>query len=77
MADADYRRVLGELSAELRALDLLAGDWTNVGGGPVCPHPASAGDGAGGPVDARAGMVTEMDRQLRSVPCTAGTGLRS
>jgi hypothetical protein len=34
MADADYQRVLGRLSAELRALDLLAGDWRTWEAGP-------------------------------------------
>jgi len=34
MADADYRRVLGQVSAELRALDLLAGDWKTWEAGP-------------------------------------------
>ena len=34
MADADYRRVLGQVSAELRALDLLAGDWRTWEAGP-------------------------------------------
>jgi hypothetical protein len=34
LAVADYRRVLGQLSAELRALDLLAGDWKTWEAGP-------------------------------------------
>jgi hypothetical protein len=34
MAAADYRRVLGQVSAELRALDLLAGDWRTWEAGP-------------------------------------------
>jgi hypothetical protein len=34
LVDADYGRVLHEVSAELRALDLLAGDWTTWEAGP-------------------------------------------
>jgi hypothetical protein len=34
LTDADYRRTLHEMSAELRALDLLAGDWTTWEAGP-------------------------------------------
>ena len=34
VSDADYRQVLGKLSADLQALDLLAGGWRTWEAGP-------------------------------------------